>query len=78
MTPLFQVDLAVIIPFKPPICYTNRMSAKKVVMLGMIIGSLIGGYAPVLIGINPLSFISLLTSAVGGVIGIIVASKLIN
>ena len=54
------------------------MSAKTVVMLGMIVGSAVGGYAPMLIGISPFSFTSLFTSAIGGVIGIIIAYKLVN
>jgi len=54
------------------------MSAKTAVMLGMIVGSSVGGYAPILIGISPLSFTSLFTSAIGGIIGIIIAYKLTN
>ena len=47
-------------------------------MLGMIVGSLIGGYAPVFIGISPFSYTSLITSAIGGIIGIIIAYKFAN
>ena len=54
------------------------MSVKTAVMLGMIVGSLVGGYTPVLIGISPFSFTSLFTSAIGGIIGIIIAYKLVN
>ena len=61
---------------RPLICYTGSMSAKVAVMLGMIVGSSVGGYAPILIGISPFSFTSLLTSAIGGIIGIVIAYKL--
>lgn len=54
------------------------MSAKTAVMLGMIVGSSVGGYAPMLIGISPFSFTSLFTSLVGGIVGIIIAYKLAN
>ncbi len=47
------------------------MSAKSLVMLCMTLGSIIGGYLPAFFGINTLSFTSVLTSGLGGIIGII-------
>jgi len=49
-----------------------------VVMLGMVIGSAIGGYLPILFGASWLSLWSLLGNAIGGVIGIWVGFKLYN
>ena len=43
---------------------------KKLVMLGMIIGSTIGGCVPILFGADSLSFSSLFGSLVGGILGI--------
>lgn len=51
------------------------MSDKNLVMLGMIVGSIIGGYTPVLFGISAFSFTSVITSAVGGLIGVFIAYK---
>lgn len=39
-------------------------------MLLMVVGSIIGGYAPELFGISAFSFTSLLTSALGALAGI--------
>jgi uncharacterized membrane protein YeaQ/YmgE (transglycosylase-associated protein family) len=44
-------------------------------MLGMIAGSVIGGYLPVAFGINAISFWSLAASSVGAIIGIYVIVK---
>jgi len=52
------------------------MSDKTMVMLGMIIGSFIGGYIPMLFGISAFSFTSVLTSGIGGLAGVIIAYKL--
>ena len=52
------------------------MSSKKMIGVGMFVGSLVGGYVPVLFGVGGLSFIPLVTSAIGGVIGIYLAYKL--
>jgi hypothetical protein len=52
------------------------MSRKTIVIIGMIIGSSIGGYLPVLFGAHGISYWSLLGSAVGGFIGIYVSFKL--
>lgn len=52
------------------------MSGKSLVMLGFIIGSVVGGYLPELFGIGSISMTGVITSAVGGVIGIYIAFKL--
>jgi hypothetical protein len=51
------------------------MSRKKYIMIGMLIGSTIGGYAPVLFGADSLSA-SLVGSTIGGLLGIWGAFKL--
>lgn len=51
------------------------MSRKKLVMLGMIIGSIVGGYIPTYFGASFLSFSSVIGNAVGGLAGIILVYK---
>jgi len=51
------------------------MSSKSIVMLGMVVGSIIGGYIPILFGASFLSLWSLLGSAVGGLLGIWITYK---
>jgi hypothetical protein len=51
------------------------MSRKSFVMLGMFIGSVAGGYAPLLLGSDSL-YASIAGSAVGGLLGIWGAFKL--
>ena len=47
------------------------MSTKALVYIGMTVGSLIGGYLPVLWGnTSILSFTSVLTSGIGAVLGV--------
>jgi uncharacterized membrane protein YeaQ/YmgE (transglycosylase-associated protein family) len=48
------------------------------VMLGMIIGSLIGGYLPTFFGVSVFSYTSIITSGIGGIIGIVVTYNLVN
>lgn len=52
------------------------MSRASLVMLGMIVGSIIGGYLPVFFGVSLLSFSSIIGNALGGVVGVVVALKL--
>jgi len=52
------------------------MSPKAQVMIGLFIGSSIGGYIPVLFGASLFSYISVIGSAVGGLLGIYIAYKL--
>ena len=54
----------------------NDMPSKKLIGLGMVVGSMAGGYLPVLFGASGFSFTSLLTSALGAVAGIYIAYKL--
>jgi hypothetical protein len=52
------------------------MSRSALVMVGMVIGSLIGGYLPVLFGSSILSVTSVIGNAIGGLVGIFVSYKL--
>ncbi len=49
------------------------MDAKKIVLLGLTIGSLIGGYIPMLWGAGALSIASLIGNTLGGIVGIYIA-----
>ncbi len=46
------------------------MTKKALVTLGMIIGSIIGGYLPLLFGISAFSYTSVLTSGIGAILGV--------
>jgi len=52
------------------------MNSKKLIWLGMIVGSAIGSYLPVLWGAGLFSFSSVLLTAVGGILGIWLGFKL--
>jgi hypothetical protein len=45
------------------------MSRKKLIMLGMVAGSIVGGYVPALFGLDGL-MVSFLGSFIGGIIGV--------
>jgi hypothetical protein len=51
------------------------MSRKKFIVIGMVIGSIAGGYAPVLLGADSI-YASLTGSTIGGFLGIWGACKL--
>ena len=51
------------------------MSSKSVVIFGMVIGSIIGGYLPILFGASFLSMWSLFGTAFGGLLGIWITIK---
>jgi len=51
---------------------------KKLVMLGMIIGSTLGSYIPVWFGVSLFSFSSVIGTFVGGVFGIWVVFRFSN
>ncbi|MCG6535799.1 MAG: hypothetical protein L7F78_14150 [Syntrophales bacterium LBB04] len=51
------------------------MSRKKMIMLGMVVGSIAGGYMPALFGVDDF-MISLLGSLVGSTLGIWIAFKI--
>jgi len=50
------------------------MSQKKLIMLGMMVGSIAGGYLPALFGLDDF-MVSLLGSFIGGIIGIWIGYK---
>lgn len=52
------------------------MSSKSLVYLFMFIGSSIGGYIPTLFGVSLLSLIPVITSGIGGAIGVYIGYKL--
>ncbi len=52
------------------------MSRGFLITLGMTVGSVAGGYVPILWGDSFLSFTSILTSGIGSIIGIVVMYKL--
>ena len=52
------------------------MSSKKLVYLGVIIGSFVGGYVPSLWGADFFSMSGVFTTAIGGIIGIWLGFKL--
>lgn len=52
------------------------MSRASLVMLGMFVGSIIGGYIPVIFGASLLSFSSIIGNTAGGIFGVWVAFNL--
>lgn len=54
------------------------MSPKVLVYLGMIIGSIIGGYVPMLFGAGLISYSSVLFSGIGAILGVWIGYKLSN
>jgi len=52
------------------------MSRKTMIMFGMMIGSVAGGYLPGLLGVDGFSLASLLGSGAGGILGIWIAFQL--
>ncbi|MFA6552025.1 MAG: hypothetical protein WCT19_00820 [Candidatus Paceibacterota bacterium] len=54
------------------------MDSKKIIWLGMGVGSFIGSFIPSLWGSGVFSFSSVIFTAVGGILGIWVAVKLTN
>lgn len=51
---------------------------KRMIMLGMFLGSTVGGYIPVLFGASAFSFSSIIFGAIGGILGIWVSFKLLQ
>jgi hypothetical protein len=51
------------------------MSRKAFIWWGMIIGSTVGGYAPVMFGEDMLSFAGVIGGVVGGLVGIWLGAK---
>ena len=52
------------------------MSNNKIIVMGTIIGSMIGGYIPYVWESNGFSMASVITTAVGGIIGTWIGLKL--
>ncbi len=50
-------------------------SMKLFIWLGMFVGSVVGGYIPVMFGSEFLSFASVLWSGIGAVVGILIGYK---
>lgn len=55
-----------------------HMSSKSLVLLGMSIGSIIGGYIPSLFGADMFSVWGIVGTALGGFLGIYITYKLTN
>jgi len=55
--------------------YLKIMSRKKIILLGMFIGSFAGGYAPSFFGVDDL-MISIFCSTAGGILGIWIGYRL--
>jgi hypothetical protein len=53
--------------------YIATMSRKTMIMIGMVVGSFVGGYLPTLLGADSVSLGSLLGSGAGGFLGIWIA-----
>lgn len=51
------------------------MSRKALVLLGMTIGSFVGGYIPVLFGVDFFSMWAIVGNALGGIVGIWLSYK---
>jgi len=51
---------------------------KKIIILGMVFGSMIFGYIPTLFGANPFSISSVICGAIGGILGIWLTFKFLN
>lgn len=59
-------------------CYTYLMETKQLIWIGMVVGSAVGGYLPLLWGSSLFSFSSIVLTAVGGIAGIWAGYKLGN
>jgi hypothetical protein len=55
--------------------WQDAMSRKSMIMLGLVIGSMAGGYVPTLLGADSISFASLWGSTAGGILGIWLAFR---
>ena len=51
---------------------------KKIILVGMFIGSIVGGYVPVLFGSDSFSFTSIFGSIIGGSFGIWFAYRFVR
>jgi len=51
---------------------------KRIIMIGMVFGSVIGGYIPTIFGAGAFSITSIIFGAVGGIVGIWLTFRLLN
>ncbi|MFA7662825.1 MAG: hypothetical protein WCX88_02810 [Patescibacteria group bacterium] len=51
---------------------------KKIIMLGLVVGSTVGGYLPAIFGASVFSLVSILCGALGGFLGIWMMFKILN
>jgi len=51
---------------------------KKIIILGALFGSTIGGFIPTLFGANPFGLSSIICGALGGFLGIWLSFRLLN
>ncbi len=56
----------------------SRSFPKTPIYVGMLVGSLLGGWLPVLFGADAISFASIVGSVVGGLGGIVLAITIIR
>ncbi|MBI4127868.1 MAG: hypothetical protein HY459_02225 [Parcubacteria group bacterium] len=54
------------------------MSSKAIIWIGVIVGSYLGGFLPTLWGTTAFSFATLIGNAIGGLLGLWVAYKVVN
>lgn len=54
------------------------MSSKRTIMIGMILGSTLGGWLPSLWGAGAFSLTSILLATVGGLLGIWIGYRIAN
>lgn len=52
------------------------MNSKSLIMIGLMVGSIVGGYIPRLWGEGLFSFSSVIFTAIGSIIGIWIAYKI--
>lgn len=64
------------------ICYNKIINTsimeKKMIIFGMVVGSLVGGYIPTLFGAGIFSVSSIITGAIGALIGIWLVFRFLN
>ncbi len=54
----------------------KTMNSKPLIMIGVVVGSTLGGMVPLLWGAGWPSFSSIITSTIGGLLGILVGVKM--
>ena len=60
------------------VCGIVNYMDKKIILVGMFIGSIVGGYVPVLFGSDSFSFTSIFGSIIGGSFGIWFAYRFVR